>query len=122
MEMARSSAIRENSLVVASFNINANSYIVFVDNGAGGGTINDWVQNGSERIIVQIPLHPELRIVNANFDGNSAVRFNGRGLPNSAGEVTLANSDNSRYMRVTVSVAGRTRISRSSDNTNWEEL
>ena len=123
MEMARSSAIRENSMVVASFNINANSYIIFVDNGGGGtGTANDWTHNGNERIIIRIPLHPSLSIVNADFDGNPMLRFNGRGLPNSAGNISLANNDNSRYMRVTLSIIGRTSISKSSDNINWEEL
>ena len=122
MEMARSSAIKENSNVVISFDISANSYIIFVDNGSGGGTANDWTHNGDERIIVRMPLHPSLSIVNAAFGGNPMVRFNGRGLPNSEGEVALVNSDNSRYMRVTLNIIGRTRISRSSDNINWEEL
>ena len=111
MEMAKTSAIKENNRVVIAFDVAANSYSVFVDSGAAAG-----------RILVQTPLHPSLSIVNADFDGNPVVRFNGRGLPNSAGEISLVNSDNSRYMRVTLSNVGRTRISRSSDNINWEEL
>ena len=122
MEIARSSAIKENSLVVMSFNVSDNSYIIFLDNGAGSGTANDWTRNGDEKIIVATSLPDELRIVNADFSGNPTVRFSSRGLPSSPGQVSFVNSDKSRYMRVTLSIVGRTKIFRSSDNTNWEEL
>ena len=45
VEMAKFRAIRENDFVAIQFQ--PTGYTMFLDNGEGGGTAGDWVQNGS---------------------------------------------------------------------------
>ena len=80
MNIAKIRAIRENASVAVAFNIAANKYEIFVDNGAGGGTANDGVRNGGEALIksATMPAGVTTRVV--NFNG-ARCRFNGSGLP-----------------------------------------
>jgi prepilin-type N-terminal cleavage/methylation domain-containing protein len=80
LEMAKIRAIRENSSVAVLFN--AESYSMFVDNGAGGGTAGDWVPNGDEALILyrELPAGVTINLTDLT-PADDRLRFNGRGQP-----------------------------------------
>jgi Tfp pilus assembly protein FimT len=92
IEMAKTSAIRENAFVVVQFA--ADSYTIFVDDGEGaGGVSEDWIRNGQEELIRNRPLIGGVRIDLANTTfSDKRTRFNGRGRIGNQGLVTLVNS------------------------------
>ena len=80
VEMAKVKAIRENDFVAIQFQ--PTNYTMFLDNGEGGGTAGDWLQNGSEELIRYRELPTGVLIdISAMTLTNKRVRFNGRGLP-----------------------------------------
>ncbi len=82
LEMAKVLAIRENAIVVVEFG--ANGYIIFVDNGEGGGTPADWNRNGTESIaqIRDFPAGVQIDTDSLSFSVVSdKTRFNSRGIP-----------------------------------------
>lgn len=80
IELAKVRAIRENDMVAVLFQ--PTSYTMFVDNGEGGGTADDWVCNGSEEIVRDRDMPAGVSIdISAMTLSNNRVRFNGRGLP-----------------------------------------
>ena len=79
MEMAKIRAIRENTFVAVQFG--TNQYRIFVDNGSGGGVAGDWIQNGTERLVIDRPLPAGVSIPPELTLANQRVRFTSRGLP-----------------------------------------
>ena len=82
LEMAKVLAIRQNAIVVVEFG--ANGYIIFVDNGEGGGTPADWNRNGTESIaqIRDFPAGVQIDTDSLSFSVVSdKTRFNSRGIP-----------------------------------------
>ena len=80
MEMAKIRAIRENTFVAVQFG--ANQYRIFIDNGSGGGVAGDWIQHGSERLVIDRPLPAGVSIPPGELTlANQRVRFTSRGLP-----------------------------------------
>lgn len=111
----------------------AGSYTMFVDNGTGGGTANDEIQNGTEAVLVAVTPLPDRVTYDpaaADPDGNSdgvsfaanSIIFTSRGVPVHAinagalgpGTVGLravdANGNTQRQRAIIVSSAGRIRI------------
>ena len=114
MMLAQQRAIRENASVAVVFTPGAKSYRIFVDNGAGGGTVNDWIQNGTEDFMKAETMQDEVAMDLALFGAVQQVRFNGRGLPDQSGEVRLSNTKNI-VRRITLSIVGRATIDISTD-------
>ena len=80
VEMAKVKAIRANDFVTIQFK--PTNYTMFLDNGEGGGTAGDWVQNGSEELVRYRELPNGVLIdISAMTLTSKRVRFNGRGLP-----------------------------------------
>jgi Tfp pilus assembly protein FimT len=80
VEMAKVKAIRENNFVAIQFQ--PTDYTMFLDNGEGGGTAGDWLQNGSEELVRHREMPTGVLIdISAMTLANKRVRFNGRGLP-----------------------------------------
>ena len=80
MEMAKIRAIRENTFVAVQFE--ADKYRIFVDDGAGGGVDGDWIQNGSERLVIDRPLPAGVNIPLGELTlASQRIRFTSRGLP-----------------------------------------
>jgi type IV fimbrial biogenesis protein FimT len=94
LQLARVTAISQNANSVLTFNSGSKSYSGFSDNGAGGGTINDGVQNGTEPTIKTVNLqssyYGEITFNTPTF-GNTTV-FNSQGMCAPSGTVTLQNS------------------------------
>jgi prepilin-type N-terminal cleavage/methylation domain-containing protein len=80
IEMAKIRAIRENSMVAVLFD--AESYIIFVDNGAGGGAAGDWTRNGDEALVQfrELPAGVTIDLTDLT-PADDRLRFNGRGQP-----------------------------------------
>ena len=115
MELARLTAVRENTAVAIRFApINA-TYQLWVDNGEGGGVANDFTRNGSERTLRAGRLPPSVAISSAAFGASSSLRFNGIGLPfrsdgsPGGGSVVLTNT-NGRTLTIVLSIGGNARI------------
>lgn len=124
MQVARFSAIKEHANVVILFHTGTNSYEAFVDNGAGGGTADNWIRDGAEPYIVDPNINGgfipnRVTMYAASFAGGVArVRFMPRGFPNGGGHVYMINSQN-RYMGIILNLAGNLRIITSTDGTTW---
>ena len=119
-QRAKLEAVKRNANVVIRFNPTAGtvggSYMIFVDDGAGGGNQGDDTQNGTEAIIANVTMQGDLGIINANFSGTLFPGYTSRGLPlqNRWGSADLRNA-NGRFYRVTLSSAGHARLLKSYD-------
>lgn len=110
LEMAKITAIRENDFVVVTFS--ADSYSIFVDNGAGGVGAGNWVYDSGEKDLRnrQMPAGVRVDMGNTNFEGDQATRFNGRGRLDEKGKVTLISTNgaqkeinmNNRFGRIDI--------------------
>ena len=92
LEMARSQAIRENGPVAVL--IREDGYGIFVDNGADGGTKENWVRDGGEKQLCTRNLSNGLKIDlnQVTFDGKRT-QFNGRGYVGNAGILVVVDAD-----------------------------
>ena len=109
LQQVRLKAVKENADVAIQFAPGNNNYTAFLDNGAGGGTAGDGVQNGTERTLKNEVMPAGINY-NTNF-ANHRIIFSGRGMPTPSlgGTVTIQNS-NSTIRRITVSQTGNSRI------------
>lgn len=126
MIKAKAEAIRRGENVTLQF-IPPDNYVIFLDNGAGGGTANDTVLLAT----TPLPAGVKLGRVDLNNDGdfvdqfevsdldgvsfvNNILVFSSRGLPVGIGSVGLQATNAAgniiRQCSLTVSIAGRIQI------------
>jgi prepilin-type N-terminal cleavage/methylation domain-containing protein len=98
LHFAKISAIKENSNVVVNFNPGSSDCVVFVDDGEGGGTPEDGLKNGGERILKSYAMPPGVNLLSPSF-GN-VLSFNNRGFSDSTGDISVQNSRGNRKIRV----------------------
>jgi prepilin-type N-terminal cleavage/methylation domain-containing protein len=126
MSKAKMEAIKRHVDVTVRFNSPGDSYIMFLDNGAGGGTPADQAQNGTEPVLVALVTLPDRVTYDPAVDGgdgvtftNNALVFSSRGLPiitfidppETIGvRSTDANGNTDRQRVINVSSAGRINI------------
>jgi type IV fimbrial biogenesis protein FimT len=101
LHFAKMAAIKENSTVVVNFNPVSRDCTVFVDDGEGGGTPDDKVRSGGERILRHFVMPSGVNLLTPPF-GN-ALSFNNRGFADSTGDVTVRNSAGDRKIRILLS-------------------
>jgi len=123
-QKAKMEAVKRNRNVVIEFapvayvaSGQVGSYKVFVDDGSGGGTAKDDIQNGSERIVAQVNMPKNVSLCTTTFAGDKT-GFNSRALSLYDGNVTIRNNK-SRYYKAVLSFAGHVKLRMSSDGTNW---
>jgi len=92
IQRARIAAVKENRSVAVAFNTANGTYIAFVDDGQGGGTAGDEIQNGTERTVHSGQVRPGVTISSTIFSGSSTTSFNSRAIPNNLGPISLTNS------------------------------
>jgi len=109
LRQAKSTAVSSNTNVVARFVTGAyapeggvGSFAVFVDDGAGGGTAGNGLQDGEEHILVHDFMPKSVSLTSTDFGGS--VTFNNRGFASSSGTITLKNPYRER--QITFTVAG----------------
>jgi prepilin-type N-terminal cleavage/methylation domain-containing protein len=95
LQQARLRAVKENTFVTVQFDTGNENFTVFWDNGEGGGTSGDGLQNGTEKIFKSVAI-PDGIDLNSTTFGDDSVCFSNRGLPIPAlnGTVTILNSQN----------------------------
>ncbi len=113
IQLSRLRAVKEQSDVVININSSSGSYISFVDNGAGGGTINDGSQSGTEPTVLSGQFEGDISLVSVT---SSDFRFDSRGFPKKIGSnafggttVSIKNGQN-QQKSVILSFAGHVRI------------
>jgi type IV fimbrial biogenesis protein FimT len=117
IETARMQAVRSRSNAVIQFPNNTD-YMIWVDNGEGGGTANDGIRNGTEEIIRNASMPAGITITSADFSGNNNFVFNPRGFPLDAGgnptngQVRITNPKDGDFRDVNLSFGGNVSIAR----------
>jgi type IV fimbrial biogenesis protein FimT len=116
IELARLTAVRENTSVAIWFTPSNGTYRLWVDSGEGsGGVANDFTPNGSERTVRVGQMPPAVAMSSAVFGASSRLRFNGMGLPfrtdgsPGGGSVVLTNSKG-RTLTIALTSGGNARI------------
>ena len=124
-QKAKMEAVKRNTDVVITFTTGAyapsgqvGSYQVFVDDGSGGGTEGDGIQNGSERVLAQMNMPKNVSLYSANFSATTT-GYNSRALPLGLGGNVRIRNNKSRYYKASLSSAGHVRLEMSSDGANW---
>lgn len=98
IQLAKMAAIKDSANVVVHFTTATGECLAFVDDGAGGGTPDDRVRNGSERIVRQCKLPLGLTLVSPSF--GTDLEFSNRGLPTAGGDISIAGSGRTKTIRV----------------------
>ncbi len=126
MQQARLEAIKSDADIIVVFTPgiympsgNVGSYKIFVDDGSGGGTAGDGVQNGGERLLRQVNMPRNVSLYSDNFTSHTT-GYNNRGFPwnNRWGNIRLRNN-NSRYYQILFSMAGNISLQKSNDGITW---
>jgi type IV fimbrial biogenesis protein FimT len=97
LHKARMRAISQNSNCVVSFDLTGSgSYLLFMDDGAGGGTAKNGLRDGSEELIKSVSPavdNPGIALISVTLDGSSAYGFTPMGLSfvNRSGSVVFQN-------------------------------
>ena len=99
-------AIKENANTVIDFDLANDQYTAFVDNGAGAFA-GDGIQNGTEAIIKQVTMLPDIDMNNSTFAGNT-FGYNSRGLSTSGGTLSITNNINTT--NIIANIAGNIRV------------
>ena len=117
LETARMQAVRSRSNAVIQFP-NTTDYLIWVDNGEGGGTANDGIQNGTEQVIRNASMPAGITITSADFSGNDSFIFDPRGFPLDTGgnptngQVRITNPKDGDFRDVNLSFGGNVSIAR----------
>ncbi len=125
MQRVKLEAVRRNidvgiAITSVIFPATGGSYQAFIDDGAGGGTPGNLVQDGAELTLFQEIMPASCSLTSANFGGNSAVGYNSKGLPLLGWfGATVMRNDQGRWYRLVTTMAGGARIEISSDGINW---
>ena len=128
-QRAKLAAVKRNANVVISITPAAytpggrvGSYMIFVDDGNGGGIAGNDTRDGTEVVLTQVAMPEDVSLIIANFTaGSTTPGYTFRGLPlaNRIGEVQVKNNNLRRY-RATLSMAGNVRLEVShNDGTSW---
>ena len=100
-QLARVAAVNKNSTVSMVFSPSTNSGFAFLDNGDGGGTPDDGLLNGTEKLVRQIDLPAGVDMKNPTF--GSTLQFNNRGMPDASGDVVMESKSTSKTVRLFLS-------------------
>ena len=117
LETARMQAVRSRSNAVIQFP-NASDYMIWVDNGEGGGTANDGIHNGTEQIIRNASIPAGITVTSADFNGNNNFIFDPRGFPLDSGgnptngQVRLTNTKDGDFRDINLSFGGNISITK----------
>ncbi|MGD8521325.1 MAG: GspH/FimT family protein [Desulfobacterales bacterium] len=117
LETARMQAVRSRSNAVIQFPNNTD-YMIWVDNGEGGGAANDGIWNGTEQIIRNASMPAGITITSADFSGNTGFIFDPRGFPldmggnPTNGQVRITNPKDGDFRDVNLSFGGNVSITR----------
>ena len=106
LQNAKLRAVRENATVQVNFDINTESYLAFIDNGAGGNADNgtqeaDEVTIKNGRMPAGIDLQ-SLALVDELGVPVNDVGFDGRGFPDASGNIVVTNGPRTQAVSLTM--------------------
>ena len=115
-QLSRSRAVRENADVVIRIDTANDECHAFIDDGRGGGTPNNQVQDGGEIEFKQLALPAGIDMYNLTFV-QPLCGYDSRGLPinNNTGQIHMRNTAG-QHMGIALNLAGNPRIIHSEDN------
>ena len=111
LQKAKMEAVKRSTNVSLSFTEGTDGkFVMFIDDGAGGGTAENMIRDGSEEILRDISM-PDGVTLTTNFTADSA-GFDSRGfsLSNKIGHVLLENNNGNKYKIYISSMAGSVRL------------
>jgi len=131
LQQAKLRAVKEGNCIGVKFttkNYNANdstgggSYLLFIDDGSGGGVACNALQDGNESEITSYSVAKGIFIVNASIGSSSSLCFTPTAVlcGSQYGNIQLRNHK-SKWFRVTVSAAGSASLEKSNDGTAWSD-
>lgn len=110
LKIAKSYAITKKAPVVFSYN--HDGYMVYIDDGAGGGMAGDWTRQPGERLLVNCNLREAGLLIDVTQSTFSAKRTKFSGSPAiKAGSVVLVGADGAKA-KIVVNIIGRVRTER----------
>jgi type IV fimbrial biogenesis protein FimT len=122
VQASRMKAVRDNALVV--LDVDPMQYIIFIDNGQGGGVAGNWNHEGDEIILKREQLPEGVRIVRCTFEGG-LIGFNSfgapmlpLGFPAQNEEIYLINQLNT-HKGIRITLAGTPLLINSHDGYYW---
>ena len=130
LQQAKLEAVEENETVAVAFspaayspNGNSAQYQLFLDDGAGGGTAGNLSKESGEALLATITMPKGISLISASFTDGSVttdkVGFTGQGLPLGSYSGSVQVRTDSRWYRISLSVAGNVKTEISDDGINW---
>lgn len=114
IHLARLTAINRSIPVTVHFQTPAaNNYIVFIDDGTGGGTARNLAQDGGEVLLFQRTLSTGISFASVDFNSGDAFLFNGKGLmgaPTTGNTRADLQNTFGRQFRVNVTLVGDVNV------------
>jgi prepilin-type N-terminal cleavage/methylation domain-containing protein len=105
LQHAKLRAIRENSIVSVNFNFVNDSYLTFLDNGAGADAGNG-TQEAGETTVKNGRMPAGIDLQDATIPPlvplGPVVRFTPRGFPDASGDIVITNGNISRTINLTL--------------------
>ncbi|MDY0190195.1 MAG: GspH/FimT family pseudopilin [Desulfuromonas sp.] len=124
MQKAKSEAVKLNTNIGISFETvvfpaTGGSYTAFVDDGSGGGTAGNAVQDGTESFLFKVEMPTSCSLISASFRATKNTGYNSRGLVlgNRIGTAIIRNTRN-RWQKMTLSNSGYPKLQVSTDTTD----
>jgi Tfp pilus assembly protein FimT len=102
INLAKMTAIRENTNVVLIFNTDNENYRAFIDTDADG------TQDTGERTVRSKAMSTGIDLDRTGF--GDKLTFDSRGLASGSGDITLINKSGDEERRVNVTITGMSRI------------
>lgn len=125
-QRAKIEAVKRNTNVVLEFQPAAfspgggvGSYLIFADDGSGGGVAGDSTMNGTEPVIASVTMPRNVSLYNTNYVSDKA-SFNPRGFPAAvATRFVEMRNNKSRFYRTSVAPVGGIRLEASINGGDW---
>lgn len=124
LNLAKLTAIRQDTFVTITYNAAGDSYTMFLDDG-GGNPLNEGnrVQDAGENTIKTVNMPNGIDLYNAAFGALTNVMYNQQGLPSGATGVVEMSSNKPSFRRVSCSLLGISTIQTSPDGaTSWTNV
>jgi type IV fimbrial biogenesis protein FimT len=114
LQLARSSALKENADVVVWFDVNNDTYRLYED------TDGDRNQDAGEKTIKDGTIQDSVDMYNTNFSSwANQTYFNSRGIAEGGWGYVYLKSAADKYKRITLWTTGNLKIESSSDGSSW---
>lgn len=115
LQLARSTALKENNNVVIWFDVNNNTYRIYEDDD------EDENQDPGEKTIKDGTIQDGVDMYSTSITGSygNQTHFNSRGLAEGGWGYVFLQSDTDKYKRITLWTTGNLKIETSSDGSSW---